>query len=146
MICHWLLLNFSNMPVQESSCTLRVIINTAAPFYFNGAYSNSSFEPTFNDYLNSRLQRELNCTFVTITTFSQTEAYQAVSNGSADLVLTNSGTHACLTVCPEGCAPSCWLSQAQVSGLNSLQGERHAWNGMLAIDCQCLPHEIWPET
>lgn len=122
MMCHWLLLNFCNMPAQESGCTLRVVINTAAPFYYNGVYSNSSFEPTFNDYLNSRLQQELNCTFVTITTFSQTEAYQAVSNGTADLVLTNSGTHACLTVRPEGCAPLCLLSQGHASGFNSPQG------------------------
>lgn len=91
--------------VQESSCTLRVVINTAPPFVFGGIASNSSYEPTFNDYLNSKLQNDLNCTFVTTTTFSQTEAYQAVVNGSTDLVLTNSGTHACLTVRPDGFAP-----------------------------------------
>lgn len=96
----------AGMSVQESSCTLRVVINTAAPFVLDGLSSNSSFEPTFNDYLNSKLQSDLNCTFVTTTTFSQTDAYQAVVNGSADLVLTNSGTHACLAVRQNDIAPS----------------------------------------
>lgn len=86
------------MHMQETNCTLRVIINVAAPFVFNGVTSNTSYEPTFKEYLNDKLQDDLNCTFVTLTTFSQTETFQAVSNGSVDFVLTNSGTHACLTV------------------------------------------------
>ncbi len=85
--------------LQASGCTLRIVINVSAPFVYNGVASNTSYEPTFNDYLNAQLSEDLNCTFVTVTTFSQTETFQAVSNGSVDFVLTNSGTHACLAVC-----------------------------------------------
>ena len=58
----------------------------------------TSWNATFDTYLTNELYSELNCTFRLVPLVNDTTVYTAVSNGTIDLLYTNSGMHVCLEV------------------------------------------------